>query len=110
MKRHVQLVVGLFGLIELLCPRSVVAVATRLAYRAPDSLEIREWVYTAARIEGAAFVLLALFGLYRSSDRSEESKGSIDGSGRCSVCRIVGGSVGRLTGDSDESPAGGSTD
>ena len=60
MKRHVHLVVGLFGLLELLCPRPVVAVLTRLAYRTPDSLEIREWVYTAARIEGAAFVLLAL--------------------------------------------------
>ena len=108
MKRHVHLVVGLFGLLELLCPRPVVAVLTRLAYRTPDSLEIREWVYTAARIEGAAFVLLALVGLYRSADRPAESDGGASTSGdasestskaaaesrACPICRIAGGSRG----------------
>jgi hypothetical protein len=67
MRRHIELLIGLFGLVELLCPRAVVAAATRLAYRTPDEFEIREWVYTAARIEGAIFVLLALVGLYTSA-------------------------------------------
>ncbi|WP_096389251.1 hypothetical protein [Halopenitus persicus] len=67
MRRHIELLIGLFGLVELLCPRPVVAVATRLAYRTPDEFETREWVYTAARIEGAIFVLLGLAGLYTSA-------------------------------------------
>ncbi|QHS16387.1 hypothetical protein [Halopenitus persicus] len=67
MRRHIELLIGLFGLVELLCPRAVVAAATRLAYRTPDDLETREWVYTAARVEGAIFVLLALAGLYTSA-------------------------------------------
>ncbi|WP_280536634.1 hypothetical protein [Halopenitus sp. POP-27] len=67
MRRHIELLVGLVGLVELLCPRTVIAVATRLAYRTPEDLEVREWVYTAARLEGAVLVLLGLVGLYTTA-------------------------------------------
>jgi hypothetical protein len=58
----------LIGLAELLFPKRVVDAATRLAYETPDDVEVRPWLYTAARVEGAVFLLLALRRFGRCSD------------------------------------------
>ncbi|SEO22385.1 hypothetical protein SAMN04487948_101186 [Halogranum amylolyticum] len=50
---------ALLGLVELLFPKQVVDVVTRLAYETPDEFEVKPWVYTAARVEGLVFLLLA---------------------------------------------------
>ncbi|GAB3423327.1 hypothetical protein GCM10027435_29150 [Haloparvum alkalitolerans] len=72
MRNHLRLLIGLFGLVELAAPRAVVRGVTRLAYRESADAEPRDWVYTAARIEGAALATLALVGLYRSATASGE--------------------------------------
>lgn len=54
------LLLGL-GLLELLVPRRLVDFWMNLAVAdGDDSVELRPWVYTAARLEGAVFVLWAL--------------------------------------------------
>ncbi|RDZ44736.1 hypothetical protein C5B91_09795 [Haloferax sp. Atlit-10N] len=52
-----------FGLVELLVPDKLVAVMTRLAYEDGGEMTAKPWVVTAARVEGAVFLLVALFGL-----------------------------------------------
>ncbi|POG55662.1 hypothetical protein [Haloferax marisrubri] len=52
-----------FGLVELLFPDKLVAVMTRLAYEDGGEMTAKPWVVTAARVEGAVFLLVALFGL-----------------------------------------------
>ncbi|WP_276270733.1 hypothetical protein [Haloarcula litorea] len=47
------------GLLELLAPRRVVDFWMGLA-TPEDDVELRPWVYTAARVEGAVLVLWAL--------------------------------------------------
>lgn len=60
------LLVG-FGLLELLFPKQVVDIGIRLAFDTEGDVEPKPWVYTVARIEGAVFVLLALWKLGGSS-------------------------------------------
>ncbi|WP_058367006.1 hypothetical protein [Haloparvum sedimenti] len=67
MRNHLRLLIGLLGVVELAAPRAVVRGATRVAYRESGDAEPRDWVYTAARIEGAVLTTLALVGLYRSA-------------------------------------------
>jgi hypothetical protein len=50
-----------FGLAELIAPRRVVDFWMDLA-SADGDVELRPWVYTAARIEGVIFLLWALKG------------------------------------------------
>jgi len=52
-----------FGLVELLFPDKLVAAVTRLAYEDGDEMTAKPWVTTAARVEGATFLLVALVGL-----------------------------------------------
>ncbi len=73
MRNHLRLLLGLLGVVELAAPRTLVRVATRLAYRESADAEPREWVYTAARLEGVILTTLALVGLYRAATASEES-------------------------------------
>lgn len=65
----------LLGLVELLFPKRVVDAATRLAYETPDDVEVRPWLYTAARVEGVVFLLLALwrFSRCRGGDATESN-------------------------------------
>jgi hypothetical protein len=48
-----------FGLAELLAPRHLVDFWMNLA-SVEDDVELRSWVYTAARIEGVLLLLWAL--------------------------------------------------
>ena len=48
------------GVLELLFPRRVVDFWMDLAVTPESDVELRPWVYTAARIEGLAIVLWAL--------------------------------------------------
>ncbi|ELZ96917.1 hypothetical protein C440_04048 [Haloferax mucosum ATCC BAA-1512] len=54
---------ALFGLVELLFPERLIAVLTRLAYEDGEEMTVKPWVTTAARVEGAVFLGLALVGL-----------------------------------------------
>jgi hypothetical protein len=65
MRALLLLVVGIVGLIELLAPKSFVRVLTRVAYRNAGDAEPRPWVHTAARIEAAVLLGVALGGLFR---------------------------------------------
>ncbi|MFB6184022.1 MAG: hypothetical protein ABEI96_05650 [Haloarculaceae archaeon] len=53
------------GLLEVLRPRQFVDFWMRLAARGDEDVELRPWVYTAARLEG---VLLLLWVLTRNRD------------------------------------------
>jgi len=55
--RLVAVVVALF---ELLAPRRTVDLWMSLATADGEDVELRPWVYTAARVEGAALLLWAL--------------------------------------------------
>ncbi|CQR54126.1 MULTISPECIES: hypothetical protein [Haloferax] len=52
-----------FGLVELLFPDKLVAAMTRLAYEDGGEMTAKPWVTTAARVEGATLLLVALVGL-----------------------------------------------
>ncbi|EMA10970.1 hypothetical protein SAMN05443574_102187 [Haloarcula vallismortis] len=48
------------GVLELLRPRKVVNFWMGLATTDTDEIDLRPWVYTAARVEGALLVLWVL--------------------------------------------------
>ncbi|WP_424016932.1 hypothetical protein ACOZ4N_13735 [Halorientalis pallida] len=52
-----QLPLALLGLAELLAPRKVVDFWMDLAVTDDSEVELRPWVYTAARIEGILILL-----------------------------------------------------
>lgn len=54
------LLVGL-GLLELLFPRQVVDAAIRLTVDVDGDVQPKPWLYSAARVEGATLVGLALW-------------------------------------------------
>ncbi|WP_336336506.1 hypothetical protein [Haloarcula brevis] len=49
-----------FGVLELLRPRTVVDFWMGLAATNGDEIDLRPWVYSAARVEGVFLVLWAL--------------------------------------------------
>ena len=55
------------GLVELFAPRRLVDWWLSLAVESDEAVSAREWVYTAARIEGLLLVVWALRGC-RSDD------------------------------------------
>lgn len=57
----------LLGLLEIVFPKQLVDFWMNLA-AADDDVDLKSWVYTAARIEGAVFLLWAL-----RNRRSEEA-------------------------------------
>ncbi|MFC4406862.1 hypothetical protein [Haloarchaeobius iranensis] len=65
----VRTLLGLLGLAELLAPRRFVDFWMRLATTSED-VELRRWVYTAARLEGLAILLWLLT---RGDDDSGEA-------------------------------------
>ncbi|ELZ53976.1 MULTISPECIES: hypothetical protein [Halorubrum] len=65
MKALLLLVAGVGGLLEAVAPRRAVAVWTRACYRNAGEAEPREWVYAAAKAEGALVAAGALVGLFR---------------------------------------------
>ncbi|WP_144923415.1 hypothetical protein [Halorubrum salsamenti] len=72
MKALLLLVAGIGGLIEALVPRAAVRAWTKALYRNAGDAEPREWVYSAARAEGAVIVLAALVGLYRVATAGDD--------------------------------------
>lgn len=63
------------GLLELLAPRRVVDFWMRLATVGGRDVELRSWVYAAARIEGLA---LLAWGLRGRGRRADESRGGAE--------------------------------
>ncbi|MDT3433702.1 hypothetical protein [Haloarcula sp. 1CSR25-25] len=55
-----RLVLLALGVLELLRPRKVVDFWMGLAATNGDEIDLRPWVYSAARVEGALLVLWAL--------------------------------------------------
>ncbi|KAA9399709.1 hypothetical protein Har1130_01095 [Haloarcula sp. CBA1130] len=55
-----RLVLLTLGVLELLRPRQVVDFWMGLATTNSDEIDLRPWVYSAARVEGALLVLWAL--------------------------------------------------
>jgi len=55
-----RLALLVLGVLELLRPRKVVDVWMGLAATNGDEVDLRPWVYSAARVEGALLVLWAL--------------------------------------------------
>jgi len=63
-----RLVLAAVGIAELAVPKPFTDFWMDLA--AEGDVELRPWVYTVVRAEGAAFVLWALWGLLRRSRRT----------------------------------------
>lgn len=72
MKALLLLVAGIGGLLEAVAPRRAVAVWTRALYRNAGEAEPREWVYAAAKAEGALVTAGALVGLFKLATADEE--------------------------------------
>ena len=68
----VRALLAAFGLIELLFPNRLVDAVMDLATTEESEVEFRPWVYTVARLEGVAIVVLALWcGRYSSGEGDE---------------------------------------
>lgn len=65
-----QLPLALLGLAELVAPRKVVDFWMDLAVTDDSEVELRSWVYTAARIEGI-LVLLWVFSRRGGDDADD---------------------------------------
>lgn len=63
-----RLALVLLGFVELLWPRRIVDFWMRLASKSGDDVELRSWVYAAARVEGIAILLWSL--KHRTTDAS----------------------------------------
>ncbi|ELZ41367.1 hypothetical protein [Halorubrum tebenquichense] len=72
MKALLLLVAGIGGLLEAVAPRRAVAVWTRACYRNAGEAKPREWVYAAAKAEGALVAAGALVGLFKLATADEE--------------------------------------
>lgn len=57
----IRLLMAVFGIVELLFPDKLVDTLTKVAYEDGGEMDAKPWVTTAARVEGAVFLLLALF-------------------------------------------------
>ncbi|MFB6235993.1 MAG: hypothetical protein ABEH81_05485 [Halopenitus sp.] len=80
MRNHLGLLVGVVGVLYLLFPRKAVALWTHLGYRGRVDAEPREWVYDAARVEGAILTVLALKSLFRAAETDDSGQANADGS------------------------------
>lgn len=56
-----RIVLAVFGIIELLFPRKVVDYMMDVTTTAETTYEFKPWVYSLARLEGLAFVLVAFW-------------------------------------------------
>lgn len=63
-----------FGAVEFARPGSFVDYWMDLAVEDFGSVEVRPWVYTAARLEGALLVLWGLAGLARGRRRERTAR------------------------------------
>lgn len=73
MKALLLLVAGIGGLLEAVAPRRAVALWTRALYRNAGEAEPREWVYAAAKAEGALVAAGALVGLFRLATADDDA-------------------------------------
>lgn len=67
-----RLLVAVVGLLELLATRRFVDFWMRTAAKGDDPVELEDWAYTVARLEGAVLVLWAVSG-WRSGRRTGET-------------------------------------
>lgn len=56
-------VLTVIGILELLFPRKLVEVGTRMAYESPEEFEIKSWVIPVVRVEGLVFLFFVLRGV-----------------------------------------------
>jgi hypothetical protein len=56
-----RILLAVFGVVELLFPRQVVDFMMDVTTTAETSYEFESWVYPLARLEGLAFVLVAVW-------------------------------------------------
>ncbi|MUW15127.1 hypothetical protein GJ633_11025 [Halorubrum sp. CBA1125] len=68
----VRALLAAFGVIELLFPKRLVDAVMDLATTENSEIEFRPWVYTVARFEGVAIVVLALWCGRCGSDEDDE--------------------------------------
>lgn len=68
-----RLLLGAFGVLELLFPRTVVDTSMRLATTEDSEFALRPWVYRVARLEGFVIALWA-FGGARRSPRTRQDR------------------------------------
>lgn len=61
------------GIAEILRPRQLVDFWMRVAVRGGESVELREWVYSIARLEGIVIVLWVLGSAVRRSRAARSS-------------------------------------
>ena len=61
------------GLVELVWPRQLVDFWMEVAAKNGDTVELRPWVYTVARVEGVVLVLWALSRGRGSTGESDET-------------------------------------
>ncbi|WP_411964357.1 hypothetical protein [Haloferax sp. YSMS24] len=57
----IRLLMAGLGIVELLFPDQLVDTLTKLAYEDGGDVTAKPWVSTAARVEGATLLFLALF-------------------------------------------------
>ncbi|WP_277556014.1 hypothetical protein [Halobaculum limi] len=62
------------GVVEFLRPRQLVDFWMRLAVRGDDPVELREWVYSIARLEGVVIVLWVLGNALRRARSSDDQE------------------------------------
>ena len=55
-----RIVLGVFGLIELLFPRKLIQYMMDITTVGETTFEFKPWVYKLARLEGLVFVLIAV--------------------------------------------------
>lgn len=63
-----ELLTILSGIVQILLPRRVLAVAGKVllaGYENPEDLEPKEWYVKAVRVQGLATVLVGLLGLVK---------------------------------------------
>lgn len=61
----IRAALGLIGLAELVRPRETVDFWMGLAAENPDAVDLRPWVYTAARVEGVLILVWVLATIRR---------------------------------------------
>lgn len=71
-----ELLTVLYGLVQVVLPRRVLAIAGKIllaGYENPDDLEPKEWYVKAVRVQGVVTVLVGLLGLAKKK-REEKNK------------------------------------
>jgi hypothetical protein len=64
----IRIILAGFGVLELLFPREVIDFMMDVTTTTEPTYEFKSWVYTLARVEGVAFLLIAFWWGKNRSD------------------------------------------